>query len=457
VRAVAPLTPDIELQANGLWFDDRRERGTAFSEIATGGADASLRLLGSGRWAWTALGYVQTRDFRNSFASASDDRTSVARVADQYSVPSTGLGARFELRPPLGAGTQVRLGGDWRETAGETRERFSFQNGVGTRGRVAGGQSRTLGLFAEAALERGSLTLTGGGRIDRWRIEDGFLDERVFATGAVLTDTDFPDRSGWEPTGRAGLAWSPGKGLTLRAAAYLGWRLPTLNELYRPFRIGPDATAANAALSPERLKGIEAGVAFEPAPRARVGLTLFANRLEEPIANVTLGRGPGLFPGVGFVAGEFRQRRNLEAIDSRGIELDASLDLGSWSLTGGYSYVDAQVEANGPALPLDGLRPAQTPRHSLAGTIAWRSRRGGSASLSARYVGSQYEDDLNQQLLADALTLDAAASWPLTPVLSLEARGENLTDALVAAGISGDGIVERATPRTLWIGLRLSS
>ena len=30
----------------------------------------------------------------------------------------------------------------------------------------------------------------------------------------------------------------------------------------------------------------------------------------------------------------------------------------------------------------------------------------------------------------------------------------NLTDEEVVAGISGTGIVERATPRTLWFGLR---
>jgi hypothetical protein len=30
-----------------------------------------------------------------------------------------------------------------------------------------------------------------------------------------------------------------------------------------------------------------------------------------------------------------------------------------------------------------------------------------------------------------------------------------LTDALVMAGIGGDGSFERATPRTLWIGIRL--
>jgi outer membrane receptor protein involved in Fe transport len=54
-----------------------------------------------------------------------------------------------------------------------------------------------------------------------------------------------------------------------------------------------------------------------------------------------------------------------------------------------------------------------------------------------------------------ATTVDAYASWPLTRRLLLVARGENLTDKLIEAGINGDGSVERATPRTLWLGLRL--
>ena len=194
----------VELQANGLWFSDDRERGTALSAITTRGADASLRLVGNGAWRWSALAYVQTRDFTNSFASVNAARDAVVRVAEQYDVPSTGLGARFEVRPPVGSGVELRLGGDWRETVGETRELFNFQNGVGTRRRLAGGRTRTVGGFAEAALERGALTLTGGARIDRWWIRDGFLDERVIATGAVLNDLEFADRSGWQPTARAG-------------------------------------------------------------------------------------------------------------------------------------------------------------------------------------------------------------------------------------------------------------
>jgi outer membrane receptor protein involved in Fe transport len=353
-------------------------------------------------------------------------------------------------------GVELRIGGDGRITEGETRELFAFVAGAGSRGRTAGGRTTTLGAFAEASWRTDDVTVTAGGRVDHWRIPDGFLAERVLATGQTLTDMAFPGRSGWEPTGRAGIAWRAGQGLTVRAAGYLGWRMPTLNELYRPFRVGPDATAANASLAPERLRGVEAGLEWRPAKGARIGATLFANRLSGAIANVTLGHGPGSFPGVGFVAagGEYRRRDNLDAIRSKGLEVDAGFERGEWSLSAGWSWADAEVEASGAALPLDGLRPAQTPRHSLAGTLGWR-RGGARASLTARYTGAQFEDDLNRQRLVGALSFDAAASLPLTGRLSLEARAENFTDKTVLAGVTGDGVYERATPRTLWIGLSL--
>jgi outer membrane receptor protein involved in Fe transport len=455
VRGVAPVSATVELQAGVSAFSDERERGTAFSAIDTRGADASLRLVGRGRLPFSALAYVQVRDFANDFASVNAARTAATQTLDQYNVPSTGRGARFELRPRLGP-VALRLGADWRDTEGRTQELFQYVTGSPTRGRVAGGETSTIGAFAEASLETGPLTLTGGARLDHWRIADGSLSERTLATNAPLTDTAFPDRSGWEPTARAGIAWRAAPPLILRAAAYLGWRLPTLNELYRPFRVGTDATAANAALSPERLEGVEAGLELRPAPWARIGITLFANRLTDAIANVTLGQGPGTFPGVGFVAagGAFRQRQNVDAVESRGVEVDASLSFGALRLAAGYSFADAEVSASGAALPLDGLRPAQTPRHNLTLSLAWQGPRGFQASAGLRYVSAQYEDDLNAQLIPDALTVDASAVLPITRSLAIEARGENLTDEEVVAGISGAGIVERATPRTLWLGLR---
>jgi outer membrane receptor protein involved in Fe transport len=294
-----------------------------------------------------------------------------------------------------------------------------------------------------------------GARLDHWRITHGFLSERSLAGGAALTDLRFADRSGDEATGRAGIAWRVATPLTLRAAAYRGWRLPTLNELYRPFRVGADATAANAALGPERLTGYEFGATLVPVTGVRVAATWFDNRLDDAIANVTTGRGPGTFPGVGVVGagGVYRVRRNLDAVRARGVEVDAEATRGDGFARASWSHAAARVAASGAAAPLDGLVPAQTPRDQLSATIGWRRGRT-VVSTTARYVTRQFDDDQNSRSLAPATTIDAYAALPIARRLGLELRAENIADARVEAGISDADIVERATPRTLWIGLR---
>jgi vitamin B12 transporter len=449
----APLTAETELQLSALGFVDKRDRGVAFTGNRTDGADASLRLVGRGQWQWSALGYVQWRELSSSFASVSPDRSTAARVSLQDSVPSHAVGGSFELRPPLGNKVELRLGGDARLTDGQSRELFSYVAGQPTRRRRAGGETLTAGLYAEAAADLGRIALSAGGRVDRWRMSDGQLVEWVLATGAPIRDEQYPSRSGWRSTARVGAVYNAVGGFSLRSVAYLGWRMPTLNELFRPFRAGADATAANPLLKPERLAGAEAGAQY-----SRKGVTLsataYVNRLSDAIANVTLGHGPAVFPNVGFVAGEFRQRQNLDLARVRGIEASAEVRRRAFRAGLGASFADAKAQARGAAANLDGLRPAQTPRVALTGSLAWESR-GRALSVVVRHVGAQYEDDLNQAKLPAATTFDAFAAWPLVRGVQLVARGENLLNELVVAGIGGDGAIERATPRTLWLGLRL--
>lgn len=457
MRAVFPIGPDSEMQANMLAFSDRRTRGLAFTGNRTDGEDASVRLVSHGRWGWEALAYLQARQFSSGFASANAARTIVTRSLDQYDVPATGIGGRIELRPPIGRGIELRLGMDGRRTVGETDELFTYVAGQPTRIRDAGGRTATLGGFADLSVPLSDrLTLTGGGRIDRWWIESGRLRERTIATNALITNLAFPDRHGTEATARGGLSWKAGGGVRLRGAAYLGWRLPTLNELYRPFRAGADATAANPGLSPERLKGVDAGIDWQPVPSVRIAATAFHNILDDAIGNVTLGAGPGTFPGVGFVAagGFYRQRGNLDAVRSDGVELEGNVTNDEWSLSAAYAYVDARVRGSGMAASLDRLRPAQTPRHQLSTTIARENARGLRGSATLRYVASQFEDDQNSRSLRDAITLDLTLGVPIRGALSLQARAENVTDTRIEATIAADGTIERASPRTLWIGLR---
>lgn len=455
LRGVVAIGADAELQANLSGFRDRRDRGLAGTRVASDGADASLRLVHRGRWNASLLAYLQSRAFASGFASANDARTSVTRTLDQYSVPATGTGGRIELSSPAGSALTLRFGGDWRRVSGETHELYSYVAGAPTRRRVAGGAATTLGAFADASLVRGPLTLSLGGRLDRWWIADGRLVEAPLQPGAPITDQRFADRQGWAPTGRGGIAVAVAPALALRAAAYRGWRLPTLNELYRPFRAGADATAANAALAPETLLGAEAGVDWHPLPALSLRATGYWNRLDDAIANVTLARGPGNFAGVGFVsaAGSYRQRQNLRAIRAHGVELDAEWNRGPWRLAASWAWTDARVSARGAAAALDGLRPAQTPAHQASLTVAWQ-RDGRHLGITARYLGPQFEDDQNVRRLADAFTLDAVLVLPVTGRLAVEARAENLADARVEAAVSGPGVIERASPRTLWLGLR---
>ena len=452
-RWVAPIGGSTELQANLSGFHDWRTRGTDYSENRTDGADASLRVVGRGNWQWSALGYWQWRDLMSSFASVSPGRVTASRVSLQDKVPSHGLGGSAELRPPMPRGIELRLGADVRRTDGESRELYSYVAGQPTRRRLAGGKTWTEGAFAEASGIVSGATLTGGIRIDHWQVSGGHLFEKLLATDQVTRDDVYAPRDGWLPTARGGVLAQLGGGFGLHSAAYLGWRMPTLNELFRPFRAGADATAANPDLDPERLVGGEVGIEYAAGPW-RAGITGFVNRLSDAIANVTLGQGPDVFPGVGFVAGAFRQRQNVDAVNVRGIEASAGWTRGPWLVRAGASFTHARMAASEAAAFLDGLRPAQTPEFAATVSVGWE-REGRSAQIILRHVGAQFEDDLNTRSLDAATTVDASAAWPLTDRLELTARGENLTDALVMAGIGGDGSIERATPRTLWIGLRL--
>lgn len=454
-RWVAPVGASTEVQASVDGFHDWRTRGTAFSANRTNGADASLRLVGRGPWQWTVLGYWQWRNLMSSFASVNSGRTEANRVSLQYSVPSHGLGGSLEVRPPMPDGVELRIGADMRRTSGESREYYSYVAGDPTRQRAAGGDSWTAGAYAEATGDLGWATLTGGARIDHWSIENGHLFEQTIATGSVLTNDHDPSRSGWLPTARGGVEAPLGGGFALRSAAYLGWRMPTLNELFRPFRAGSDATAANPNLDPERLAGAEAGLDYARGPFT-AKLTGFVNRLKDAIANVTLGEGPGIFPGVGFVGagGTYYERENVDAVAVRGVEASVDWRDGPWSISGGASFTHARMKGSGSAAFLNGLRPAQTPK--FAGTLqAGWEEDGKGAQLLLRRIGAQFDDDLNMDVLQGATTLDAYAEWPLGRRFQLVVRGENLTNALVMAGINGDGSIERATPRTLWIGVRL--
>jgi vitamin B12 transporter len=470
LRLLKALSGDIELQANLRGWTDTRTRGTAFSNNSNGGTDASVRIVGEGSANWTLLGYFQDRDFSSQFASISADRNSFTSVLDQFAVPAKGWGTSGLIGFEAISNVQLNLGADWRHVEGETRENFFFTGAVPGRNRIAGGQSDTFGGFAEIdARPTDRLNLSLSGRLDRWRIADGFRRE-INIGGAVRSDDRFAKRQGTETTARAAFDWTILNDWTrteahLKGSLFTAWRLPTLNELYRPFRVGNDATAANEALAPERIKGAELGIEGK-VEGVNLSFNAFANRLNRAIANVTVGQGPGVFPGVGFVAtgGAYRQRRNLDAIVSKGVEIAASGWLtNNLRFDAGYSFVDAKVKASGAAVSLNGLRPAQVPKHggrfsvlfdAVAGKASKASEAFIGSGVTIRYFGGQFEDDLNRLPMDDAITVDALLKYQLVDGVHLRLAAENLFNARVVAAVSNTGVIERTMPRSLMLGLR---
>ena len=434
-RAVAPLGETVELQVRGLAYHDRRTLRFDGADSNSEAQDASVRLVGRGEWQFDALAYLQARNFSNVVISS----TRFVPVLDQRNTPSTGLGGKFELRPPVGEAHVLRLGIDYRRSDGELFETaISAFSGNVTARRNAGGTNTDLGLFIEDDWRLGRLTLTLGARADRFTIRDGFYVERDGA-GMLVRDDGFAGRSGWDASFRGGALFDAGGGISLRAAAYTGLRLPTLNELYRPFVVFPVTTNANAALANEQLEGIEAGIGFDPSPDIRFSLTAFDNRVKGAIANVTLDA-------------VTRQRQNIGSIRSRGLEAEGGLRLGAFSLDGSLAYTDAEARQAGAAF--DGLRPAQTPKWSGSATIAFRPAQGWLASATLRHTGTQFEDDLESDVLPAATTLDAFLRIPLDDKFSLVFRGENLTDEAIVTRNQG-GSIDLGVPRTLWAGLRI--
>jgi outer membrane receptor protein involved in Fe transport len=397
------------------------------------GQDASIRYISRGRWQVDALAYLQARNFSNIVISS----TSFRKSLDQRNTPSTGIGGKIELRPPVGEDHVLRIGVDTRFATGDMYE-DAYNAGLAsnplTSRRHAGGDQITSGIFAEDDWTIGQLVLTGGVRADRWSIRNGFY-KAVSAAGVVTQDSAYANRSDWAFSGRAGALYHLSDAVALRGAAYSGFRLPTLNELYRPFVVFPITTQANAALKPEKLKGLEGGIDLTPASGVRLSATLFYNRLDDAIANVTLTTVPNT-----------RERQNVKAIVAKGVELTASAQLpADFSLLASYAYSHSKVDA--PGMAFDGFAPAQVPRHSASATLAWAPKAGPELSATLRYVAKQYED-----VLPDALTLDALARLPIGPGISLVARGENLFDEDVVTR-NAAGSIDLGTPRTLWIGV----
>jgi outer membrane receptor protein involved in Fe transport len=438
-------------------YDERRGAGLAGANSAAQGASAAFTLARqpqAGAPGWRLQAWMRASDFANTSAAVAADRSFTTPANDEYSTPAQGYGVNAALQGRRGA-LGWEAGADARLTRGTEFERFRFMNGRFTRNREAGGRTSVAGLYLDADWTTPAWLVTGGVRVDAWRSSDAVRRETDLATGALTLDAHPAGASGVTPTGRVGVRYSLTPSLWLRAAAYAGFRPPTLNELHRPFRVGNDVTEANPALKPERLQGVEAGLGGGAGP-ARWDATVFYNRLADPITNVTIGQGPATFPTAGFIpaGGTLRQRQNAGVINAWGLEGEANGDLSAelgWRTA--FAYTHARVDGGASAPQLTGKRPAQAPELAVTGGLDWRPLGPLTLSAELRYESLRYEDDLNSRKLKGGLELDARAGWRVAPATEVYFAVENLGDARVATGQTADLVTSYDAPRLVRVGV----
>lgn len=390
----------------------REERGNG-TELQTN--DSRLALVEGGfrgaRWSWNLYG--QWQRFESTFSRVLPERDREIRTAVQE-VPATAFGGSVtyepETIPGLLAGADVR--------------RVTWKDGAEDGGDL---KQDLTGAFAQKRWHTSDrIELTAGVRLDRWenRERQTTLSPRL---GALLRAAD---------------------GVTVRASAYRGFRAPTLNELYRPFRVGNVLTAANPDLSEERLTGLEAGTDFHPRPRNRHTVwgrvNAFYNVLDDPVGNVTLAVESDRI---------LRQRRNLGEVEIPGFEAEAGASFGDrWRLRLAYLFSDPEVKATGRRLP-------QVPRHQTS--LRWQGRGPRLSSsvsrgplrwvVEGRWASDAFEDDLEELPLGELLVVDLSVTAPLPGELDVTVAAENFFDERFTVGRLPE---ERlGTPRTVWVGL----
>ena len=219
----------------------------------------------------------------------------------------------------------------------------------------------------------------------------------------------------------------------LRASGYRSFRAPTLNELYRPFRVGNAQTLANAALLPESLTGVETGADWS-GEKTQVTLTLFRNELNNLIDNATISTSPTLI---------IRKRENFPSALSRGFEANVMRRWRNWSAQAGYLFADARL-ATGQRIP-------EVPKQQGTAEVAY-GRKGTMISAGVRAFGLEFDDDLNQFRLPGYAAVRMTAEQRITSRLSALASVENLLDRTYLVALTPSPNI--GEPRLWRVGLR---
>lgn len=402
----------------GLGYDDSRHNGTIIEinrtrawQVATGVDWAGSAGL------FQARGYGGTEDYHQTFASVAADRNSetLSRVQE---VPSRFWGVSGQYSRNLGTRNTLLAGVEYSHVIGDSQDKI-FTAAVPSSLVDAGGLDRTTGLYVEDIARLTSRwILTGVARFDDWQTVDGFSNTTALPS-QKLTPMSFPNRSETSFDPKLGTRYRINDAVSFRASAYRSFRSPTLNELYRSFRLGNTLTQANPQLRAERLTGVEGGP-METLFHGKLNLQegVFWAEVHRPVESVTLSSTPSLITRI---------RQNLGSTRAIGVEAQADwMMMKSIDLAAQYQFVDAEVRSN-PANPaLIGLQVPEVAQNEFTFQARYVNPRLFTVAFQGRSTSSVFDDDQNTLPLGSYFKLDCYVSRRISSYMDMYAAGENL-------------------------------
>ncbi|MGH9161682.1 MAG: TonB-dependent receptor [Vicinamibacteraceae bacterium] len=391
--------------------------------------------------------------FHSTFLAVPDPTTrAIGRMSLDQEVPSNGVGGMAQWSKGLGGLHYFTAGTDWRWVDGDSEEDV-LDRETGTSvvtERISGGTQRSLGVFIQDIFTpRPNLNVTLGARVDHWKNYDGHHLETSVPTGEPTDEHRpvLPDRSDTVVSPRAALLYRVTDRISAWGAINWGFRAPTLNELYRQFRVGATLTRANEDLGPERLVGGEAGVNVAASRNLTVRATWYDNRVKNAVSNVTIADG-------------VRQRQNLGRARIRGVQTDLEYRLGSrWKVSGGYLFNHATVREFDANPALVGSFLPQVPKHRGSMQVVYSDPRLATLGVGVQLIGRQFDDDQNVLVvpgeaepgLPGYAVLDVTASREVGHGLQIFVGAQNLLGQEYFVGTNPTTI---GSPRLVHVGVR---
>ncbi|MEO6589063.1 MAG: TonB-dependent receptor [Pyrinomonadaceae bacterium] len=386
---------------------------------------------------WRIFGGTQV--YNQTFSAVSADRNSEILTRRQ-GVPAQNLGFSGQISGVFLKNQTFVFGAEAREVRGASDE-IGFFNGNKTSVSGAGGRERTFGIFIRDFARIGSkFILTASVRFDDWRNFRALNSVRTLSNNQTVTRV-FPDRNENAFSPQISALYQINENFSVFALASKSFRAPTLNELYRSFRVGNILTNANENLNAETAMNYETGANFNKNNFYLRG-SFFYTEIKNPVANATLSVTPNLIA---------RQRQNIGKTRAAGIEIEAEKRFRQVVFSIGYLLADSRVTQFPSNRELENLLIPQVARHQFTFQTNY-TRKNWTIAFQGRASSKQFDDDLNTLELEPFFQLDFYTAKRFKENWQVFAAVENLFNSRYS--IAKTPVRSVSAPINLRIGFR---